>query len=113
MSRRFDRARSKAMSTNKRFDDVTKMVQECIDSPKLTAELQKQVARRHLIKRLLALRAAAGISQEDMAKKLGCTQSRISKLESSNDADWRFGDVIKYISAVGYRTEIVFFKQDA
>jgi transcriptional regulator with XRE-family HTH domain len=59
------------------------------------------VAERRLIKELLILRAARGLSQGEVAAFVGCSQSRISKLENARDADVRFGDLQAYANAVG------------
>ena len=42
-----------------------------------------------------------------VAAKLRCSQSRISKLESSSDAGVRFGDLVSYTAAIGYQMEII------
>ena len=59
------------------------------DEPDFEARLHE----RQLVKLLDILRAFAGMSQKELAAKLGCTQSKISKLESGVDADLRFGDI--------------------
>ena len=45
---------------------------------------------------LACMRLSAGITQEQMAVELGCTQSRISKLESGTDADLTLKDIRDY-----------------
>lgn len=52
--------------------------------------------------------ATQGLSQKDVALKLGCTQSRISKLESMTDADLRIGDLSKYAEVLGLELRITF-----
>ena len=47
------------------------------------------------------MRAAKGLSQKDIADKMDCSQSRISKLESSNDDDIKIGDLHAYLNAIG------------
>lgn len=56
---------------------------------------------------LSVLRNLAGLSQEELAAKLTCTQSRVSKLESADDADVRLGDLASYAAAVGYDLGVV------
>ena len=48
-----------------------------------------------------------------MAKKLGWSQSRVSKLESSDDGDLRFGDIIAYLSVLGLELGIVISPREA
>jgi hypothetical protein len=46
------------------------------------------------------------LSQQELANKLGCTRNKVSKLESSNDADIRFGDLVDYTGAVGHEMRL-------
>ena len=52
---------------------------------------------------LVRLRQAAGITQEDMAKALGVTQSAISKLESGTDLELTLGEIRGYARATEQR----------
>jgi transcriptional regulator with XRE-family HTH domain len=70
-------------------------------------ELNEHLSRRTIIRKLLALRGAKGLSQGDIAAKLGCTQSRISKLESGTDADLSLRDFEGYAAALGFNIKIV------
>jgi transcriptional regulator with XRE-family HTH domain len=69
--------------------------------------LEERLRCRGILKDLMVLRASRGLSQGDVAAKMGCTQSRISKLESSTDADLSLGDLAGYASAVGFRAKVV------
>jgi transcriptional regulator with XRE-family HTH domain len=99
------------MSKKNTYDDVAGMVREATESPELLAALKKRLADRQVIKHLLMLRAAYGMSQEDIAKALNCSQSRISKLENGVDADLGFGDLVRYVSALGCHAQIVIFRK--
>lgn len=59
---------------------------------------------------LAKLRQAAGITQEEMAKNLGVTQSAISKLEGGIDADITLGEIKGYARAMQQRIGVVFGK---
>ena len=56
---------------------------------------------RKLIDSLVCRRAAMGVTQNAIAKALGCSQSWVSKLEMSNDGDLRVSDLVAYAKAVG------------
>ena len=56
----------------------------------------------------MAFRAVRGLSQGDIAKSMGCTQSRVSKLERGMDADIRLEDLGKYANAVNMELRLVF-----
>lgn len=69
-------------------------------------ELERHLDARTLVKALIVLRAKAELSQEDLAGKLNCTQSKISKLEASSDADIKFGDLVRYTGGVGHEMRL-------
>ena len=48
------------------------------------------------------LRQVKGLSQQVIAEKFGLSKSRVSKFESSNDADLRFGDITAFLSALSF-----------
>ena len=64
--------------------------------------IETNIAISKLVDELIKLREEAGIDQTEMAKRMHCTQSRISKLESANLA-WRIRDLMQYASALDYR----------
>jgi transcriptional regulator with XRE-family HTH domain len=78
------------------------------DDPDFIAELKTHLWNRRLVRSLAILRAQADLSQQELAEKLGCSQSRISKLESGVDADVRFADFHAYLSATGFDVRIMF-----
>ncbi|MHC4180613.1 MAG: helix-turn-helix domain-containing protein [Planctomycetota bacterium] len=89
------------MSTGRQYASVSELLQDIAPDGEFPAEFEEHVQRRGLIKHLLALRAAKGLAQRDLAEKLGCTQSRISKLENGTDDELRLGDLVKYVHALG------------
>ncbi len=70
-------------------------------SPDFVDTLKREAAERVLVNHLLALRGARGISQEEIAKHFGCSQSKISKLENGVDVGLRIGDLLQYCDAIG------------
>jgi transcriptional regulator with XRE-family HTH domain len=99
------------MSQKKRYSKVSDMV-EATASPDFAEAFKKQVAERQLIQKLQLLRVHCGLSQADVADRLKCTQSKISKLESGKDNDLSIGDLLGYANATGYGIQIVFIKED-
>ena len=89
------------MAKKRQYSSVSELLRDVAPDDEFRAEFDQRVARRRLIKHLLALRAVKGLSQKDIAEKLGCTQSRVSKLENANDDDVRLGDLRAYANAVG------------
>jgi transcriptional regulator with XRE-family HTH domain len=52
---------------------------------------------------LILARVAAGLTQSQLAARLKCSQSRISKLEDSRDVDLTLGDIQDYAGVVGLK----------
>ena len=63
-------------------------------------------AKTRLIDQLIVARVAAGLTQAQMAAKLRCSQSRISKIEDSNDADLSLGDIQAYARIVDLKLQL-------
>lgn len=84
----------------KSVDELMAATGVSADTQKAVSELQKE---SQLTSRLASLRTAAGITQEQMAERLGCTQSCISKLESGKDEDITLKELRAYAEATGQR----------
>ena len=63
-------------------------------------------AKTKLIDQLIVARVAAGLTQSQMAAKLRCSQSRISKIEDSQDTDLSLGDIQAYARIVGLKLQL-------
>jgi transcriptional regulator with XRE-family HTH domain len=90
----------------KTYKSVGQMVRETADGAFAQA-FEERLRERRVVKDLMVLRARRGLTQADVAEKMGCTQSRISKLESARDVDLTLGDLARYAGAVGYRLGVV------
>jgi ribosome-binding protein aMBF1 (putative translation factor) len=63
--------------------------------------LRRMAAERsHLVTRLTAERQAAGLSQTEIAARMGTSQSAVARLESG-DADARASTLERYAAAIG------------
>jgi len=54
-----------------------------------------------LIDRLVLERVRAGLTQTELARRLRTSQSYVSKLEDSVDADLTLGEIDRYCAALG------------
>ena len=50
---------------------------------------------------LSALRCKHGLSEKEMADKLGCDEDTVSEIENSYDRNLRLKDISKYVKAFG------------
>jgi transcriptional regulator with XRE-family HTH domain len=96
-------------STPRRFGSV----RELLASPEDQAvrdRLDQLSAQTRLVQELTLMRTRAGLTQAQLAAKMGCTQGRISKIESSLDADLTIGIVQAYARATCSEVELRFRK---
>jgi len=61
-----------------------------------------------LRKKMIALRIERGLTQEQIAKKMGTKKSNISRLEANGDSFPTYKTLEKYAAALGYRIRIEF-----
>ena len=92
--------RSLPMS-KKTYNSVVEMVREITDDPQVATRLDDRIRRSKVVTKLMAIRASKGLTQAEMAKRIGCSQGRISKFEASEDNDVRLGDFRDYLQALG------------
>lgn len=96
---------------NKKFNSVTDLARHTLDNQELAGQVEERILRSQITKKLLALRAARDLSQTDIANRMQCTQSRISKLESGFDEDMRLGDLAEYLSAMDLQLGVLIRKR--
>lgn len=62
-------------------------------------EAVEDVRHQNVTNTLAKMRVAKGLTQKQMADLIGCTQGRISKLETGRDEDLRLKDILDYARA--------------
>lgn len=91
----------------KSVDDVLKDITK--DFPDLADGIQKADHETKLVRSLIAMRAASGLTQAELAAKMNSTQSRISKLEHGTDDNITIGELKSYARATGFCLSMNFF----
>ena len=67
---------------------------------------ENEIKKRSLAKFLFTLRCNHNLTQKQLAEKIGCTQSKLSKLESAYDSDITVQDLLNYAKALNLQLEI-------
>ena len=93
---------------NKQYSNVLDMVKDTSDDKALIESLREELAKKQISKTLVAMRCKAGLSQNQIADKMKCSQGKVSKMENLTDTELSIGDLAKYSSALGMRLEIGF-----
>ncbi len=99
-----------ARKKHKNIVDLAKGLEE---DQAFTRDLASHLGKRRLVHNLTAMRAAKGLTQQEVAAKMGCTQGRISKMETSEDLELTFASIVQYAQALGLRLEITLTSKDA
>ncbi|MGL6073511.1 MAG: helix-turn-helix domain-containing protein [Fimbriiglobus sp.] len=100
-------------SSAKSHGNVADMLKDLLeDDVEFATELDDKLRQRQFVKALAIIRNRAGLSQQQLAEKMGCTQSKISKLESGLDADLKHGDVLGILKATGHEAKILLIRQN-
>lgn len=98
--------------SEKTLDSVEKMV-DALSGGDLFAEgVKKRIRANRVVSSLQAMRVAKGISQACIAQELGSTQSRVSKIEKSEDSDLTLGEIEAYARAIDSDVHVGFVKRD-
>lgn len=96
----------------KQYKDVAEMIRDATGDNEVAKELEHNIKQRTIIKQLMAMRAVKGMTQGEVAEKMGCTQSRVSKLERGTDNDLRLSDLRDYLNAIDHNMMLVFVSRN-
>ncbi len=78
------------------------------DTPEYSRNAFREYERQRIAGRLFVMRNKAGLTQAEMAERMGVTQSAIAKLEDRGDTV-RFHDIVRYARALGFGVDMRFF----
>ncbi len=93
---------------NTRFDNVADAAAQLAGDPKVAAEVQTEIKYNTVVGVLLGMRVAKGLTQEQVAKSMGCDPSKVSRLESGNDRQLKWMDIVEYAMALKVGMSITF-----
>ena len=92
----------------KQFKNVTDLITGLSEDENFKKDAVKHISENGLGKFLAFLRCGHRLTQKEMAEKIGCTQGRISKIESAKDDSLSIHDFVDYGNALGLELEIGF-----
>ena len=98
-------------ATGRRYKSIKDLIKKEGLGEEVQEAYQEIKAATMITGRLAMLRQAAGITQEEMAKHLGLTQSAISKLEAGRDEDLTIRVISEYSRITGQRIGLSFGKR--
>lgn len=85
-------------------DDLDALIDELsADDPDLPARVAAALERRELLRQLATLRREQGLTQVELAERMGTSQGQITRLEAG--ADTRLSTVERYAAALGVKVK--------
>jgi DNA-binding XRE family transcriptional regulator len=86
-----------------------KFRKKALRKPGVKAEYDALAPSFEMKRQMIALRQAAGLTQEQMAERLGTRKSNISRLESvSSEVSPRLSTLEEYARVLGYHVKVEF-----
>ena len=89
-------------------DFVAYLMNEVNQNPKLTAMVEEERNRLQLADKIRALREKAGITQTELAKRIGTSQPVIARIESADYDRLTVTTLLRISRALNHRFEIGF-----
>lgn len=84
---------------------IAELKKRLMNSPEFREEYEKADAEFSLIEELIRARSEAGLSQAELAKRIGTTQSSIARLEGGGVSP-SMSTLRRYAQATGRRLEV-------
>ena len=75
-------------------------------SPAFQAQVEEELAAINVAQDLVALRESRGLSQVQLAKRLGITQSAIAQLESAQPRNVELRTLVRVAAALGAHVDV-------
>ena len=92
---------------SKTTNDAIEILQRRIDQDlELASYVEEERRRLNLAEKIRKARMEAGLSQADVARRIGTTQSAIARLESGNYERLSLSTLLKVTRALKYRIKL-------
>ncbi len=92
---------------------VSEMVRDAAPDKTFHDELDGHLADYNVSRTLCALRCSQNMTQEGLAKRAGCTQSKISRIENSRNDRLKLDDLAIYARAFNMQVSIDFAQESS
>ncbi len=93
-----------------KFKTVAEAAAHLAEDPAVENRVTDEITRNEVVSALLEMRVAKGLTQEQIAKSMECDPSTISRIESGNDRQLKWEDIVGYVNALG--VNMCFFFED-
>jgi transcriptional regulator with XRE-family HTH domain len=94
-----------------RFKTAAEAAAHLAEDPSVEGRVNQEIKRNEIVSLLMEMRVSKGVTQEQIANSMGCdpsTVSRIESIESGNDRQLKWTDIVGYASALKLQMNILF-----
>lgn len=96
------------MADNQKFNSAAEAAAFYAGDERFKKLVEEEMSQSEISYQLLQLRISKNVSQKELAKRMGCDPSKISRMESSSDLNLKIGDIKDFLSALDVDIKIVF-----
>lgn len=91
-----------------KFKSVAEAAASLADDKSVEKQVSKEIGCNQLVSVLLDKRVTKGMTQEEVADSMGIAASTVSRIESGNDRQLKWSDIVGYANALDVRMGIFF-----
>jgi len=77
-----------------------------LDDPEAREIYKEEAAKKELWLQLVEARQAAGLTQAELARRLGVSQAQVARIEKSGYDSYTLNTLRRYVQALGKRLEV-------
>ncbi|MDE3097837.1 MAG: helix-turn-helix domain-containing protein [Verrucomicrobiota bacterium] len=93
---------------NTKFKSVAAAAAHLAEDADVEASVKKEIKGNTLVSVLLEMRIAKGLTQDQIAEAMKCDPSTVSRIESGNDRQLKWSDIVGYVNALKVQMGILF-----
>lgn len=99
---------SELKATKRKPDDLDRLMEKVNRDPRLRRIYEEEAAKKELWLQLVEARTTAGLTQAQLAKKIGVSQAQVARIEKTGYDSYTLNTLRKYVAALGknHRLEV-------
>jgi transcriptional regulator with XRE-family HTH domain len=91
-----------------KFETTAEAATHLAENPQAGQAVKEEIFWNEMVFALLSMRISKGMTQEQIAECMKCDASKISRLESGNDRQLKWSDIVGYTNALNVQMSIFF-----
>lgn len=96
------------MDKEKRLTSVSDAAAFLAGEEDVKKQVETEIENSLIVSNMLQMRVCKGVTQKELARRMGCDPSKISRMEAGNDLQLKMGDVIQYLSVLDVSISLLF-----